>query len=102
MYWDEEQKEIVDYFGQPSLLVSTLSFRVDEKGRMNISSKKQWLYMFGKKIPLPKFLYGEAVIIESFDDRRNCFCVNVNVRNPLAGTLFSYNGTFTEMECDSE
>lgn len=98
MYLNEEQDEIIDYFGQPPLLVSTLSFHVDDQGRMNISSKKQWLHVLGKHIPLPKCLRGEAAITESFDDAQNCFRIKVNVRNPLAGTLFSYDGTFTEME----
>ncbi|MDQ0246843.1 hypothetical protein J2S09_004447 [Bacillus fengqiuensis] len=102
MYLNEEQDEIIDYFGQPPLLVSTLSFYVDDQGSMNISSKKQWLHLFGKNIPLPKSFYGEARIIESFDDEQNCFRIKVEVRNPLVGTLFSYNGTFTEMERDSK
>ena len=101
MCLNEEQNEIIDYFGQPPLLVSTLSFHVDDQGGMNISSEKQWLHLFGKNIPLPKSFYGEARIIESFDDEQNCFRIKVNVRNPLVGPLFSYNGTFTEMERDS-
>lgn len=101
MYLNKEQDEIIDYFGQPPLLVSTLFFYVDDQGGMNISSKKQWLHLFGKNIPLFKSFYGEAMIMESFDDEQNCFRIKVNVRNPLVGTLFSYNGTFTEMERDS-
>lgn len=98
MQLNEKQDEIIDYFGIPHLLVSTLNFQVGNKGSMIITSKKQWLYAFGRKIPLPKFLYGEARIIESFDEGRNCYCVNANVSNPLLGTLFSYQGYFTEME----
>ncbi|WP_078410390.1 DUF4166 domain-containing protein [Priestia abyssalis] len=101
MSLNEQQDEIIDYFGEPPLLVSTLSFHVDDQGGMNISSKKQWLYIFGKNIPLPRSLYGKAMIMESFDDEQNCFRIKVEVRNPLAGALFSYNGTFTEMERDS-
>jgi hypothetical protein len=100
MYLDEERHEIVDYFGKPPLLISTLSFYADEKGRMHIASKKQWLYLFGKRIPLPKWLYGEAQITEAFDDKEHCFQVNVSVRSPVAGILFSYEGTFREMERD--
>ncbi|HWO98068.1 MAG TPA: DUF4166 domain-containing protein [Bacillus sp. (in: firmicutes)] len=102
MYLNQEQDEIIDYFGQPPLLVSTLSFHADDQGRMHISSKRQWLHLFGKNILLPKFLYGKATIMEAYDDQQNCFRIRVNVRNPLAGTLFSYEGTFTEMERDSK
>ena len=96
MQLDENENEIVDYFGEPHLLVSTLNFHIDELGAMHISSKKQWFYMFGRKISLPKLLYGEAKIVESYDDELQCFRIHVQVRNPLIGSLFSYKGTFVE------
>ena len=96
MQFDENENEIVDYFGEPHLLVSTLHFHIDELGAMHISSKKQWFYMFGRKMPLPKFLYGEAKIVESYDETLQCFRIHVQVRNPLIGSLFSYKGTFVE------
>jgi len=96
MQLDEEKHEIVDYFGEPHILVSTLNFYIDEMGAMHISSKKQWFYMFRRKIPLPRFLYGEANIVESYDETKQCFRIHVQVRNPLIGSLFSYRGTFVE------
>ena len=45
-----DENEIVDYFGEPHILVSTLNFHIDEMGAMHISSKKQWFYMFRRKI----------------------------------------------------
>ncbi len=91
-----DENEIVDYFGEPHILVSTLNFHIDEMGAMHISSKKQWFYMFRRKIPLPRFLYGEANIVESYDETKQCFRIHVQVRNPLIGSLFSYKGTFVE------
>ena len=41
-------------------------------------------------MPLPKFLYGEAKIVESYDETLQCFRIHVQVRNPLIGSLFSY------------
>ncbi|ALQ67481.1 DUF4166 domain-containing protein [Bacillus thuringiensis] len=96
MQLDENENEIVDYFGEPHILVSTLNFHIDELGAMHISSKKQWFYMFRRKISLPKLLYGEAKIVESYDDELQCFRIHVQVRNPLMGSLFSYKGTFVE------
>ncbi|MEH6892558.1 DUF4166 domain-containing protein [Bacillus sp. JJ864] len=98
MYLNDKQNEIVDYFGEPHLLVSTLAFHVDSKGAMHISSKKQWFYLCGMKIPLPKFLYGQAKIVESYDDELECYRIHVQVQNPLLGPLFSYKGTFTERD----
>ncbi|HDR8172849.1 TPA: DUF4166 domain-containing protein [Bacillus thuringiensis] len=96
MQLDEENNEIVDCFGEPHILVSTLNFHIDEVGAMHISSKKQCFFMFGRKIPLPRFLYGEAKIVESYDETLQCFRIHVQVRNPLIGSLFSYKGTFVE------
>lgn len=98
MYLNEKQDEIIDYFGEPHLLVSTLTFHVDAKGAMHISSKKQWFYLWGMKIPLPKFLYGQAKIIESYDEELECYRIHVQVQNPLLGPLFSYKGTFKERD----
>ncbi|MEH6941972.1 DUF4166 domain-containing protein [Bacillus sp. JJ722] len=99
MYLDDYKQEIIDDFGMPSVMTSTLAFHVDECGAVHITSKKQWLQMFGKRISLPKCLYGVAHIVEAFDDENDCFLISVHVRNPLVGTVFSYNGTFRE--CDS-
>ncbi|MGZ7147913.1 DUF4166 domain-containing protein [Bacillus sp. BC08] len=96
MQRDKENNEIVDYFGEPHILISTLHFHIDEVGAMHISSKKQWFYMFGRKVPLPTFLYGDANIVESYDETLQCFRIHVQVRNPLIGSLFSYKGTFVE------
>ncbi|PDY42181.1 hypothetical protein COO17_08445 [Bacillus wiedmannii] len=96
MQMDEENNEILDYFGEPQILVSTLNFHIDEVGAMHISSKKQWFYMFERKVPLPRFLYGEANIVESYDETLQCFRIHVQVSNPLIGSLFSYKGTFVE------
>lgn len=85
-----DENEIVDYFGEPHILVSTLNFHIDEMGAMHISSKKQWFYMFRRKIPLPRFLYGEANIVERYDETKQCFRIHVQVCNPLIGSLFSY------------
>jgi len=100
MYLDREKRKIIDDFGVPPLLVSTLDFRVDEERRLHISSDKQWLKVFGKNIPLPKCLHGNARIIESFQEEMDCFHVEVHVSNPLVGTLFSYKGYFYEMESE--
>lgn len=53
-----DENEIVDYFGEPHLLVSTLNFYIDELGAMHISSKKQWFYMFGRKVRYLGFIRG--------------------------------------------
>ena len=57
-----DENEIVDYFGEPHLLVSTLNFHIDELGAMHISSKKQWFYMFGRKVRYLDFYTGRPTL----------------------------------------
>ena len=47
------------------------------------------LYVW-KKNAVTKILYGEAKIVESYDETLQCFRIHVQVRNPLIGSLFSY------------
>lgn len=98
MFLNERGDELFDYFGKPPLLGSTLSLTVNQNGSMQISSKKQWLNLLGKKIPLPKFLHGVASISESYDEGEQCYRITVEVKNPLVGRLFYYRGKFTEVE----
>lgn len=98
MYLDDYKQEIIDEFGMPSVMTATLAFHVDECGAVHITSKKQWLQLFGKRIPLPKCLYGVAHIVETFDNEKDCFLISVHVHNPLAGTVFSYSGSFREYD----
>ncbi|GAB6992203.1 DUF4166 domain-containing protein [Paenibacillus pini] len=100
MMLDDHEQEIIDLFGRPSLLGSTLSFHVDDEGAMHIASKKQWLPLMGLRVPLPTFLHGKAYIIESYDDQTDEFRIRVHVYNSLVGTLFEYKGSFREIEGD--
>jgi hypothetical protein len=91
-----EGGEIIDYFGEPAVLVSTLEFQATQKGEMLISSRKQWLKLGSFRFPLPKFLHGSACIKESYDADCSRFKIEVDVNNPLFGQLFYYKGFFRE------
>ena len=97
MFVDDSKREVVDAFGKPSVLISTLTFQV-ENGTMHILPKKQWLVLFGRKIPLPNWLYGKADILEYYDDERDCYCIRVTVHNAIVGNVFHYEGTFHEVQ----
>ncbi|KAB7708675.1 DUF4166 domain-containing protein [Bacillus aerolatus] len=58
--------------------------------------------VFGRKIPLPAFLYGNSRVIESYQEESGLFHINVHVSNPLLGTLFAYKGSFREMGSGEE
>jgi hypothetical protein len=98
MKFDKEQKVIIDYFGYPTIFISTLQFFAEIDGSLVITSDKQWLYVFKKRIPLPKMLYGFTLVKESYDEKEGCYQIEVHVDNPLFGTLLFYRGSFRELE----
>lgn len=73
MQFDENENEIVDYFGEPHLLVSTLHFHIDELGAMHISSKKQWFYMFGRKCCYQNFCMVRQKLLKVMMKHYNVF-----------------------------
>ncbi|MCY7915516.1 DUF4166 domain-containing protein, partial [Bacillus haynesii] len=98
MVYEESRAEIIDYFGRPPILISSLRFKVEADGSLSITSVRQWLPLFSKKLPLPKCLYGISSVNESYDEEKGCFTIDVHVKNPLFGTLFAYRGTFNREE----
>ncbi len=98
MVYDENEKRILDFFGQPHILLSVLTFEALSDGSLHITSGKQWLLICGKRIPLPKWLSGNSTVCETFDESNNCFTIQVHVENAILGTLFYYKGTFQETE----
>lgn len=98
MVYDEKEDKILDFFGRPHLLLSVLVLEASIDGSLTITSGKQWLLIYGKRIPLPKWLTGTSVVCETFDESKNCFTIQVHVQNTILGTLFYYKGTFQEEE----
>ncbi|QSS98805.1 DUF4166 domain-containing protein [Pontibacillus sp. ALD_SL1] len=96
MSLDAERGIIKDYLGEPSVMYSDLALTVLENGGLHIQSKRQRVVIGEKEIPLPRFLQGVATVVETFNDERNVYEIKVSVQNPIMGTIFSYEGEFTE------
>lgn len=94
MVYSEQKERIIDYFGSHQDFVSDLEFTVLDDGGLRIISKEQRLLPGDLAIPLPVFLRAEATVTERFLDETNEFFIHVQVRNPIVGTLFEYQGTF--------
>jgi len=94
MWYDGRRNVIIDAFGTQQNFVSVLHMDVREDGGIRIVSERQWLRIFGLNVPIPKPFRGEAEIHEWYNDEAEAFSVHVHVRNPLAGTLFEYRGSF--------
>lgn len=96
MSFDQERQIIKDYLGEPSLLYSDLVLTVSKEGALIITSKRQRLIIGRIEIPLPKPLQGLATVTERYVEERAAYSIQVIVRNPLIGDVFSYEGEFRE------
>jgi hypothetical protein len=96
MSLDSRQNIIKDYLGEPARIYSDLVFQIDVDGSLLISSKKQRLVLGKLEIPLPKIFQGSAAVREGYCDSKQAYTICVNVSNSIIGTVFSYEGVFTE------
>ncbi len=96
MSLDESRLVIKDYLGEPPLVYSDLAFEVSEDGAITIHSLNQRLVLGKIEVPLPKLLQGLATVTERYDETAAVYRINVNVRNPLIGHVFSYEGEFVQ------
>lgn len=94
MSFDEKRGIVKDYLGEPPLLYSDLTFTATEDGALFIHSLNQRLVLGKIELPLPKAFQGIATVYEAFNEEKRVFEISVNVRNPLLGTIFSYEGEF--------
>lgn len=96
MSLDEKRLVIKDYLGEPPLVYSDLAFDVSDDGSLTIHSLNQRLVLGKVELPLPKSLQGLATVTECYDEAAAVYRINVNVRNPLIGHVFSYEGEFVQ------
>ena len=72
MQLDENENEIVDYFGEPHLLVSTLHFHIDELGQCIFLQRNNGFICLEENA-VTKFLYGEAKLLKVMMKHYNVF-----------------------------
>lgn len=96
MSLDETRLVIKDYLGEPPLVYSDLAFDVSDDGSLTIHSLNQRLVLGKVEVPLPKLFQGLATVTERYDEANAVYRISVNVRNPLIGHVFSYEGEFVQ------
>jgi hypothetical protein len=61
-------------------------------GSLRMRSDRAWLHLLGLRLPLPELLSARVELTEAWaGDRQR---VDVRMRHPLLGEIFSYAGTF--------
>ncbi len=87
---------VLDYLGTHQHLAVDLDLRVEEDGSLSLTSNAQRFYE-GRFIAFrfPMLFSGRAELHEQFDVTAGVFRIRMEVRNPVFGFLFGYEGEFT-------
>jgi hypothetical protein len=65
-----------------------------EDGAIRFTSGRQFLFIGGFKLPVPKILRGDIELLEWFDDEKQFFYLDLKVKSKLFGPLFGFTGWF--------
>ncbi len=97
MVYSPARGTVVDFLGTHQHLAVDLRMRADSRGGLWIRTGEQHLgrYRF------PLWLSGVARVHEWWDEARQCFRIEVRVRNRLLGPVFGYRGRFTATYVDT-
>lgn len=91
---DRHPKLVLDYLGTHQHIAADLRFRVTRSGGLLITSQDQRFTGLPGAPRCPAMVTGQARVHEWFDDRADCFRINVQVTNPVLGPVIGYAGSF--------
>ncbi|MBK0418519.1 DUF4166 domain-containing protein [Leucobacter sp. CSA1] len=94
MIYSERRARIVDYLGTHQHLAVDLELGVTEHGGLRLASGEQRFYEGPLAFRFPRLFTGSAHLTEHFDDEREVYVIDLEVRNRLLGRLFGYRGEF--------
>jgi hypothetical protein len=91
--YSESKKHIVEYLGLDHRMVFEMALSA-ENGAIRFKSGRQFLFIAGLKIPVPKLVRGNIDLIEWYDDEQQKFYLDLKVNSVLFGPLFGFTGWF--------
>ena len=94
MIYSEGRGCIVDYLGTHQHLAVDLDLSVAPNGGLRLRSGEQRFYEGPVAFRFPLFFSGVAHVCEWYDDRAQCFRIEVEATNRAWGRLFGYTGQF--------
>ncbi len=94
MIYSQQRGCIVDYLGTHQHLAVDLELSVAPNGGLKLRSGAQRFYEGPIAFPFPLFLSGIADVCEWYDDKEQCFRIEVSAVNRTWGKLFGYTGRF--------
>ncbi|MFF1877418.1 DUF4166 domain-containing protein [Leifsonia sp. NPDC058230] len=86
---------VLDYLGTHQHLAVDLDLTVGDDGSLHLTSDEQRFYE-GRFVAFrfPMLFSGRAELHESYDDAAEVYRIRMEVRNPVFGFLFGYEGEF--------
>lgn len=94
MVYSEVRDRVVDYLGTHQHLAVDLDLEVTDHGGLRLTSGEQRFYEGPVAFRFPLVFSGVAHLTEQYDDEKQCFIIDLEVRNKLFGMLFGYRGEF--------
>lgn len=94
MIYSEARGRIVDYLGTHQHLAVDLDVAVTADGGLRLTSGEQRLYEGPIAFRFPMLFSGRAHLTERYDDEKQAFVIDLEVRNAVWGLLFGYRGEF--------
>lgn len=92
--FSERKNHIVEYLGLDHSMIFEMGLMAEKDGAIKFTSGKQFIFMFGLKIPVLSFLRGDIELLEWYDDKEKKFYLDLKVVSKLFGPLFGFSGWF--------
>lgn len=92
--YSTQKKRIVAYLGLDHRMFFEMGLGVEENGAIRFTSGRQFIFILGLQIPVPWFARGDIELLEWYDDEKQRFGLDLNVKSKLFGPLFGFNGWF--------
>ncbi|MFC7072637.1 DUF4166 domain-containing protein [Halovenus rubra] len=97
--WDAENERLLDYLGRGGPIVTELHPRVENEALV-VEAGRQWLHRKGQYLSLPDVMAAGVEVRDRYDEAGEQYHVLATVKNPLAGHILSYRGSFTQADED--
>ena len=91
--YSETKHHIVEYLGLDHRMVFEMDLSA-ENGAIKFTSGRQFAFVGGLKLPVPKLFRGDIELLEWFDDEKQKFYLDLKVNSILFGPLFGFTGWF--------
>ena len=94
MIYSQQRGCIVDYLGTHQHLAVDLELSVAPNGGLRLRSGEQRFCEGPVAFRFPLFFSGVADVCEWYDDKEECFRIEMSASNRTWGKLFGYSGRF--------